>query len=191
MNPETLTLLINIDSYAKKNHDKCWCVPFDEGQFLHLLVAVHKPAFILEIGTSIGFSTLWLASAAATYGGKVKTIEINFERATQAEENFKKAMLPNITLLKGDALSLLKDLKAPFDFVFLDGGKEHYLEQLQLLEKNGCVKKGTVVVADNAVVKENKKNDKLLLYLDHIRNSGKYTSAYVPFENGVEVSYKL
>lgn len=190
MKPEVLALLKDIDSYAKSNHDKCWCVPFDEGQFLHLLVAIHKPKFILEIGTSIGFSTIWLASAAATYGGKVKTLEINAERAAQAEENFKKAMLTNITLLKGDALSLLKDFKAPFDFVFLDGGKEHYLEQLQILEHNGCIKKGTLVVADNAVVKENKKNNKLSAYLNHVRSSGKYTSAYVPFDNGVEISYR-
>lgn len=188
MKPKLLALLNSINSYAKKNHDCCWCIPFDEGQFLHLLVAIHKPKFILEIGTSIGFSTLWLASAAVAYGGKVKTLEINAERAAQAEKNFKKATLTNITILKGDASSLLKDFKAPFDFVFLDGGKEHYLEQLQILERNGCIKKGTLVVADNAIVKENKKNDWLLLYLDHVRNSGKYASAYVPFENGVEVS---
>ncbi len=187
MKPEILTLLNDIDSYAKKNHDTCWCIPFDEGKFLHLLVSIAKPTFILEIGTSIGFSTIWLAS----YGGKIKTIEINEERAKQAEENFKKAHLNNITLLRGDANALLKDMKAPFDFVFLDGGKEHYLEQLLILENNGCIKKGTIVAADNAAVKENKKNDKLLNYLEYVRKSGKYTSSYLPFENGVEVSYKL
>ena len=191
MKQEILALLKTIDSYAQKNHDKCWCVPFDEGQFLHLLVSIAKPKFILEIGTSIGFSTIWLASAAAEYGGKVKTIEIHAERAKIAQEHFIQAKLNNITLLHGDALALLKDMKAPFDFVFLDGGKEHYLEQLQLLEKNGCIKKGTLVVADNAVVQEHKKNDKLLAYLEHVRHSGKYSSSYIPFENGVEVSYYL
>ena len=189
MKPEILTLLKTIDSYAQKNHDKCWCVPFDEGQFLHLLVSIAKPKFILEIGTSIGFSTIWLATAATEYGGKVKTIEIHAERAKIAQEHFTQAKLSNITLLQGDAAALLKDMKAPFDFVFLDGGKEHYLEQLQILEKNGCIKKGTLVVADNAVVKEHKKNDKLLAYLEYVRHSGKYRSSYVPFENGVEVSY--
>ncbi len=191
MKQEQLDLLKHIDSYAQKNHDKCWCVPFDEGQFLHLLVSIAKPKFILEIGTSIGFSTIWLASAAAEYGGTVKTIEIHEERAKTAEQHFTQAKLSNITLLKGDASALLKDIKAPFDFVFLDGGKEHYLEQLQILEKNGCIKKGTIVAADNAVVVEGKKNDKLLAYLEHIRHSGKYTSSYVPFENGLEVSYCL
>ncbi len=190
MKPELLALLKDIDSYAKKNHDKCWCVPFDEGQFLHLLVSITKPRFILEIGTSIGFSTLWLASAVTECNGTVKTIEIHEERAKIAQQHFKKANLSNITLLKGDALSLLKDFKAPFDFVFLDGGKEHYLDLLAILEDNGCIKKGTLVVADNAIVKENKKNDKLLSYLDHVRNSGKYRSSYLPFENGVEVSYR-
>ncbi len=191
MTPNQKTLLHELNSYAKENHHKCWCIPWDEAQFLHLLITITKPKFILEIGTSIGFSTIWLASAATEYGGKVKTIEINKERAEQAEENVKKAQLTNVTLLKGDAKTILKDMKGVFDFVLLDAGKEHYLEQLQMLEKNGCIQKGTIVCADNAAIKEKKKNEKLQHYLAYVRNSGNYRSSYVPFENGLEVSIKL
>ncbi len=77
MQQNILNLLLEIDQYAQKNHDTCWCVPFEEGKFLHMLVQLHKPKYILEIGTSIGFSTIWLASAAAVYDGTIKTIEIN------------------------------------------------------------------------------------------------------------------
>ncbi|MBI5072971.1 O-methyltransferase [Candidatus Woesearchaeota archaeon] len=184
-------VLTEINQYAEKNHDKCWCVPFDEGKFLHLLVQIQKPKYILEIGTSIGFSTIWMASAAEAYGGTVKTIEINNERAKEAQENFKRAGLKNITLMQGDAQQILKELKAPFDMIFLDAGKEHYLEQLKILEKNKCIKEGTVIIADNAAVIAGKRNEKLQEYLEWVRNSGKYSSMYIPFENGMEVSVKL
>ena len=191
MNQELFSLLHKIDDSAKQHHDLCWCIPFGEGQFLHLLVALHKPKFILEIGTSIGFSTIWLASAAASYSGTVKTIEMNEERIKIAQENFSQAKLTNITVLQGDALAIMKDFHAPFGFVFLDGGKEHYLQELQTLEKNRCIAKGTLVVADNAAVLPGKKHDKLLEYLSYVRNSGKYISIYIPFENGLEISYCL
>ena len=190
MKQELLNLLKDINSYAEQNHDKCWCVPWDEAQFLHLLITATKPKFILEIGTSIGFSTIWLASAAIEYGGTVKTIEMNQDRVEEAEKNFKKANIKNITLLKGDANTILKDIKASFDFIFLDAGKEHYLEQLQMLEKNGCVKKGTIVCADNAALLPKKKHEKLQQYLEYIRNPKNYISSYVPYENGLEVSVK-
>lgn len=190
MKPETIKLLKEMNFYATGHHNLCWCIPWDEAQFLHLLTTITKPKFILEIGTSIGFSTIWLASAAAEYGGIVKTIEINKERADQAEQNFKKANLKNIILLEGDASIILKDIKAVFEFVLLDAGKEHYLEQLQILEKNGCIKKGTIICADNAAIKENKQNKKLQQYLEYVRNPKNYISSYIPFENGLEVSVK-
>ncbi len=183
-------VLNEVNEYVKQHHDKCWCVPFEEGQFLHMIVKLHKPKFILEIGTSIGFSTIWLASAAEEYGGTIKTIEINSERAREAQENFKKAGLKNITIMQGDAQEILKEFKAPFDMVFLDAGKEHYLEQLQILEKNKCIKKGTIVVADNAAIIKGKKNERLQEYLEYVRNSGKYSSRYIPFENGMEMSIR-
>lgn len=190
MKAEIEKLLHELNSYATEHHNLSWCIPWDEAQFLHLLTTITKPKFILEIGTSIGFSTIWLASAAEEYNGTVKTIEINKERANLAEQNFKKANLKNITLLKGDAKTILKDMKAGFDFILLDAGKEHYLEQLQMLEKNGCIKKGTIVCADNAAIKEKKKNEKIIEYLTYVRNPKSYISSYVPFENGLEVSVK-
>ena len=191
MNQETEKVLKQINQYAQNNHDKCWCVPFEEGKFLQLLVQIHKPKYILEIGTSIGFSTIWLASAAAEYGGIIKTIEIQKERGLEAEKNFRKAMLTNIVLLYGDAATILKNIKASFDFIFLDGGKEHYLEQLEILEKNSCIKKETMIAADNAAIISRKKNELLQKYLEHVRNPEQYVSCYIPFENGMEVSIKL
>ena len=191
MKQEIKNLLKEINQYAQKNHNRCWCIPFEEGKFLQLMTQIHKPKYILEIGTSIGFSTIWLASAAEEWDGTVKTIEINKERAAAAQNNFKKAELKNITLLQGDAQQILKELKAPFDLIFLDAGKEHYLNQIKIMEKNKCIKKGTVVIADNAAIIVGKKNDKLQEYLNYVRNSGNYQSCAIPFENGMEVSVKL
>ena len=191
MKQDRENLLREIDQYAQKNHNLCWCIPFEEGQFLYLITKTHKPKYILEIGTSIGFSTIWLASAAEEWGGTVKTIEINKERAQEAENNFKKAKLKNITILQGDANTILKELKAPFDLIFLDAGKENYLEQIKILEKNKCIKKGAIIIADNAAVIAGKKNDKLQEYLNYVRNSKDYQSCNILFENGMEVSVKI
>src|SRR3989338_11439941 len=78
-------------------------IPEETGKFFYILVSSIKPKNILEIGTCIGYSAIWLAEAAKKHGGKVTTIEIDKEDAGIAIENFRKANLNNISLINGDA----------------------------------------------------------------------------------------
>ena len=118
-------------------------VPYVDGKILHDLVLKGNFKRILEIGTSTGHSTIWLAWAAAKTGGRVTTIEVDKERHEVALQNFKKAgVAAYIDACLGDAHELVPALKGPFDFVFSDADKDRYIRYFRDLEPkitvNGC-----------------------------------------------------
>jgi caffeoyl-CoA O-methyltransferase len=104
-------------------------VPYEDGQALYRLVVEGKHRDILEIGTSTGHSTVWLAWAAAKTGGKVTTLEIDERRHKEALANLEKAGLSRyVDARLGNAHDLVKTLPGPFDFVFSDADKDWYLQ---------------------------------------------------------------
>ncbi len=110
-------------------------IPYQDGKILHDLVVKGNFRKILEIGTSTGHSTIWLAWAAAKTGGRVTTIEIDAERHQSAVDNFKKAgVAAYIDARLGDAHVLVPSFKGPFDFIFCDADKEWYLQYFRDLE---------------------------------------------------------
>jgi len=105
-----------------------WNVPYEDGKILYNLVLKGNFKNILEIGTSTGHSTIWLAWAASKTGGRVTTIEIDRDRYETALTNFRKAgVAPYIDAHLADAHQLVPLLKGPFDFVFCDADKDWYL----------------------------------------------------------------
>jgi predicted O-methyltransferase YrrM len=120
-----------------------WNVSHEDGQILHDLVVRNGFRSILEIGTSTGHSTIWLAWAAAKTGGRVTSIEIDRGRYEIALGNFKKAGVdPYIDARLADAHDLVKALPGPFDFVFSDADKEWYPQYFKELDAkvsvHGC-----------------------------------------------------
>lgn len=118
-------------------------VPYEDGKILYDLVLKGGFKNILEIGTSTGHSTIWLAWAASKTGGSVTTIEINPERVQKALANFKKAgVAPLIDARLGDAHELVPRLQGPYDFIFCDADKDWYVKYFLALESkislNGC-----------------------------------------------------
>ena len=102
-------------------------VPESDGKLLYNLIVKNHYRNILEIGTSTGRSTIWLAWAASKTGGTVTTIEIDEDRHRQAVANLTEAGLrPYVDALLGDAHQLVKELTGPFDFVFSDADKDWY-----------------------------------------------------------------
>jgi len=102
-------------------------VPETDGKILYDLIIENNYQNALEIGTSTGRSTIWIAWALSKTGGKVTTIEINEERYRKAIANFEEAGLSDfIDARLADAHTLVKELKGPFDFVFSDADKEWY-----------------------------------------------------------------
>ena len=123
-------------------------VPMEDGRILRLLTESSGATNVVEIGTSIGYSSLWFCLALEKTGGKLTTFEIDPGRASQARANFKRAgMDPLVTLVLGDAHDKVKQLKEPIDILFLDADKEGYLDYLnQLLPR---VRPGGLILAHN------------------------------------------
>lgn len=110
-------------------------VPYQDGKILHDLVVKGGYKAILEIGTSTGHSTVWLAWAAAKTGGRVVTIEIDRGRHERALANLKRAGVAGyVDARLADAHELVKTLPGPWDFVFQDADKEWYLQYFLDLE---------------------------------------------------------
>ncbi len=146
MVPERSGLLKELEKECQAEH-----IPIIQpqvGQFLLLLLSIHKPVHILEIGTAIGYSTLWFTGALKDNAGHITTIELNKERYERACDNFKRAgVADKITPLWGDANELLPTLKGPYDFIFIDAAKGQYGEFFT--KAWVCLSPGGVIVMDN------------------------------------------
>jgi len=124
-------------------------IPLETGKFLSILAAGAPNGDFLEIGTSGGYSTLWIALACIEKGIKIKTFEILKEKIDLAKETFRESNMANyIELVKGDARDFLKKEKN-ISFCFLDAEKEIYEECYDLIIPN--MVKGGLFVADNAI----------------------------------------
>jgi predicted O-methyltransferase YrrM len=136
----------------------------EAGRLLYLLVRGTRPTTIVEFGMSFGISALHLASAVRDNGGgRVVTTELNAAKIASAKQTFVEAGLDDlITVLEGDALSTLKGVTGPVDFVLLDGWKELYLPVLQLIEPQ--LQPGALIVADNTEMADARP------YLDYLRD---------------------
>ena len=113
------------------------------------LVRNAKPQLVVECGTALGYSGLWMARELKKTGrGKLITIEINAETAKRAEDNFRRAGLADYVTVKiGDARKVVKTLEGPVDFLFLDCGYSNYHPCFVGLQEK--LRPGATVVADN------------------------------------------
>ena len=104
-------------------------VPRRDGQFLHDLIVEKGYTRGLEIGTSTGHSSIWIAWALSKNGGKLVTLEIDESRRREALQNFEKAGVADVIDSRlGDAHELVKTIEGPFDFVFSDADKGWYTQ---------------------------------------------------------------
>lgn len=125
-------------------------VPVEDGRLLRLLVETTNAQNVIEIGTSNGYSGIWMLLALQKTGGHLYTFEIDQGRADLALENFKRAGVDkDVTLIFGDAHEKLAalELDGPIDILFLDADKEGYIDYLdKLLSK---LRPGGLVIAHN------------------------------------------
>ncbi len=147
-NAKEKAILDVLDDLDRNQRDGNMNVPIEDGRLLRLLAESLGARQVVEIGTSNGYSGLWLCLALKSTGGKLATFEIDARRAAMARENFKKAGVDDIvTLIEGDAHEKVAGIAGPIDIVFLDADKEGYADYLtKLLPK---VRPGGLVVAHN------------------------------------------
>jgi predicted O-methyltransferase YrrM len=153
---------------------------------LNILAKESKAKRILELGTSYGYSTVWLADAARENGGKVTTLELSAEKSESARASLAKAGLDGYVDFKiGDALKILKELHGPFDFVLVDLWKDLYVQCFDLFLPK--LAPGALIVADNMIEPVAVRAD-AEAYRAHVRESGRFDSILLPVGSGIEVS---
>ena len=123
-------------------------IPVEDGRLLRVLTETIGAKHVVEIGTSNGYSGIWLCLALRTTGGKLTTYEIDARRAELARQNFKRAGVGKVvTLVEGDAHDEVTKLKEPIDLLFLDADKSGYIDYLNKLLP--LVRPGGLIVAHN------------------------------------------
>ncbi|MBQ2237970.1 MAG: O-methyltransferase [Lachnospiraceae bacterium] len=193
-------LLYEIEKEARKQE-----VPIIRTEMKNLikvLLQIKKPEKILEVGTAVGFSALFM-SRYLEPGAAITTIERYEPRIEKAKENFKKADEKQcITLLEGDAMEILKNLEETYDFIFMDAAKGQYIhflpDILRLLKKGGllvsdnALQEGELVKSRYAVTRRNRTiHSRMREYLYTITHMEELSTVILPLGDGVTVSYRL
>ena len=173
----------------------------DMQAFLKMFLAAKKAGNILEVGTAVGFSALFMCE----YGEpevQITTIENYEKRISAAKANFAKAgREKQITLLEGDAQVVLKTLDAPFDFIFMDAAKGQYIhflpDILRLLPSGGILisdnvlQDGDIIESHFAVERRNRTIYKRMRdYLYTLTHHEQLVTAVLPVGDGITVSVK-
>lgn len=157
---------------------------------LRILVQSMKAKRGVEVGTATGYGAIHMGIAFERTGGHLTTVDIDPKMVAAARENLKKFGLEKtVTVVEGDALKVLPELKGEFDFVFIDALKKDYFKYFKALEPK--LKKGAMIVADNVIQSEKDMKD----FLDYFKNNPDYDSvtirASLEKNDGMLVVHKL
>ena len=158
----------------------------DTGEFLGILVRATAARRVLEIGTSNGYSTLWLAEAAGAIGGSVTTVECSEYKLELAAANFARSGLsPFITLVRDDAGRLLqRSDESGYDVIFLDSERQEYPGWWPELRR--VLRRGGLLIVDNAISHVNE----LAPFIALATADPQFETCLVPVGNGEFLAVK-
>lgn len=189
--PETSDLNQELREYAKENH-----VPIiDEEvkQFLSFYLNTLKPHKILELGTAIGYSSIWMSQIKGVQ--ELHTVEIRPEMFSLAKENIERANCKNIRQFQGNAADYLDQTQEMYDFIFIDAAKGQYpfyfKKALQCLEKNGVIAFDNILfrgmISNQALVKRRKITivKRLRKLLAELKLDQDYEKTLIPLGDGL------
>src|SRR6202171_853529 len=171
------------------------------GALLRVLATAIGASRVLEIGTAIGYSGIWLAGALPA-GGMLLTMEMDPDRARIARANFSRAGLADrATVIVGDAHTMLTKVSGPFDLIFQDGDKGLYVPMLDrlvdllrphgLLVTDNVLWDGEVVPGFVAEPKRDAEDTRAIAeYNERLNAHPRLVPATVPLRDGVAISVK-
>lgn len=188
----------DMEKYAKENS-----VPIihkEVSELLRVILNIHKPKRILEVGCAIGYSSIFFSSVLKN-DVEIITTERNPVMLEEAEKNIEKAGLnDNIKILVGDAQETLKDVEGKFDMIFIDAAKGQYKMFFDLvidkLNVNGIVVSDNILykgmIADDGLVVRRKRTivNRMRDYLDYLCQAEYLDTSIIPIGDGVAISYK-
>ena len=170
------------------NRGQFLSVPRKDGQLLNLLVKATRAQSVLELGTSQGYSTIWISRALEETGGKLTTIELLAERTALAKEHLAAAGLSHrVVFEQGDAHEIVPTLDGPFDFIFCDADKEGQADYFNKLHPKKLMPGGLIAV-HNAIRSRGAIRD----YLDLLAKAAEYDTVIVSatMDDGFALSYR-
>lgn len=161
----------------------------DVGRLLNLLARVLDARHVVEVGGSSGYSTVWLAEAVATTGGRVTSIEIDAGKSEEQRRNLVAAgLLDHVDLVVADALEVIPGLPdGSVDLVLIDHWKDLYVRDFDLVWPK--VREGGVVVADNILLPE-ATLAQMQAYVEHVRGAPGAVSYTVAVGDGIELTHR-
>lgn len=158
------------------------------GAFLHALILARRPRRILELGTSYGYSTLFLADAARAVGAQVVTMELADYKQDYARAQLAAAGLDGVVEFRlGDAVAMTRDDPGTFDFALLDIWKELYLPCFEALYPK--LSDEGVICADNMISPEVARPE-VRQYREAVRARADLQTALLPIGQGIELSVR-
>ena len=199
LNHQSDAVLVDIARAGKR--DDLPLVDPEVGALLRVLVLATRATRVLEIGTAIGYSGIWMAGALPKDGMFI-TMEVDESRATIARDNFARAGLANrVNVVVGNAQRMLHKVAGPFDVIFQDGDKKQYGPMLDTLVD--LLRPGGLLVTDNVLwngeivpglsVKRHRDESEGLAiakYNEAISSHPSLVTAIVPLRDGVAISVK-
>ena len=175
--------------------DRMLAITKETGELINMLLHMKKVKNMLEIGMSVGYSTIWCAEAIQQQSGKIITIEQNPKKIKKAQKNFQNAQITDTVLIKeGNAMQILTELKSDkkyknfFDFVLIDADKENIIEYFNLILP--MVSVDGVIITDNMLYPE-KYTQEMKKLSKHIKKNPKLKTITLPIGNGEEITLKI
>ena len=175
-------------------------VDAEVGALLRVLAAAIGARKILEIGTAVGYSGIWLAGALPA-DGMLMTMEMDAGRAKEAQGNFDRAGLTNrVSVMLGDAQRLIAKVAGPFDLIFQDGDKKMYTPLLDRLVS--LLRPGGLLVTDNVLwdgkvvpgfitsAADDKDTRAIAEYNERVATHPALLTTVIPLRDGVSISVK-
>ncbi len=163
-----------------------WNVARETANFLNMLVKIAKCKNGIEVGTSNGYSGIWLGKAFQENGGKLTTIEYWDKRQSIARNHFKTCGIDDVIEAKlGCACEILGAWEEKLDFAFIDANKTQYLEYFELVDKH--LVKGGIITADNITSHPEKVEN----FITALKNHPKYQTEILDLPGGLLIAYKI
>lgn len=177
----------NILTELEKTQKEFWNVDRKTGALLYYFTISTEAKSVLEIGTSNGYSGIWLTKALKKTGGRLTTIEYYDKRQSIALENFKKCGTVDIVrFLQGSACEILESLDKDekFDFVFIDANKSEYVKYFELIKPH--LTNTALIAADNITSHP----EKVQSFIDAISQDKNFCHEIINLPGGLLVAYK-
>jgi predicted O-methyltransferase YrrM len=184
LDAKMLAAVDELEAFQGSREDS-WNVPRDEGMILHVLALAAGAKTLVEVGTSYGFSGLFLASAARANGGRLHTFEQNEAKHAHARRIFGKAGLADsVALYTGDARERLAELSEGIDFLFLDAAKAQTREYWEAVE--GKLARRCTVTVDNT---ENMAAE-MADFVEFLHGLDDFHVCHIPCPHGLELAVR-